>query len=499
MKKPMSGAWASWINLPRINLPRINVPWTNCKNTTLRRLLLSMLFLAQPVLAGDWFETFKDSATPAELHQMLYAMPKGGDLHLHLGGSVFSEWYYKHALAQEEYGYTYYAKQQINNCAGAAEENRPVPYLMLHHTVDHLAYAELSACEQSEYVPLAQLSEAQKQRWLNSIRLDKPHEGRDEFFEQQWNRLDSLSRNPYLIAEVLVENMRAFGAEGLTYIEPQVPIFGFVTAAGEALTPDQVLGIYTARLAEDDAVATGVEVRMQVSLLRFLPNAEEVLQVLYKFVHKHPQVVAVNMVGREDNDKGYPLRFLTTLRELRKTHSGVRLSIHAGEVDEPNYHIRDTLLLGAERIGHGVNLITDPDTLRSMRYGPYMVEINLISNLLLEYVNDYSEHPFPEYLRLGVPVALSTDDRGMWDSTMTDEFFVAVTEFDLSWEEVVKLSRNSLQYSFLEEAKKAELLKEFDKRIDKFARQVMRKGAQAYSATPAPRRGFICRQYELCP
>ena len=54
------------------------------------------------------------------------------------------------------------------------------------------------------------------------------------------------------------------------------------------------------------------------------------------------------------------------------------------------------------------------------------MEINLISNLLLEYVSDYDAHPFPEYLRTGIPVALSTDDRGMWDSTMTDEFFVAV-------------------------------------------------------------------------
>ena len=56
--------------------------------------------------------------------------------------------------------------------------------------------------------------------------------------------------------------------------------------------------------------------------------------------------VAVNMVGREDNDKGYPRRFLKTLRELRQRYSGVRLSIHAGEVDEPNSHVRDTLLLG---------------------------------------------------------------------------------------------------------------------------------------------------------
>lgn len=449
--------------------------------------------------AQDWFEDFKSSASPAQLHQFLYLMPKGGDLHLHLGGSVFAEWYYRHAVAQAENGYHYYVKLRINNCPGAAEENRRIPYLLLHTVVDQLRYPQLSECEQGEYVPIEELTEDDKRRWLNSLRLDKDFEGRTEFFERHWPRLGDLGRNPYLVAEVLVENMRAYGEEGVVYIEPQIPIFGFATASGEPLSPDQALGIYTARMAEDDAQATGVEVRMQVSLLRFLPNAEEVLRVLYAYAHKHPRVVAVNMVGREDNDKGYPLRFLQTLRDLRRTHSGVHLSIHAGEVDEPNYHVRDTLLLGAERIGHGVNLITDPDTMRLMRYGPYLIEINLISNLLLEYVNDYSEHPFPEYLRLGIPVALSTDDRGMWDSTMTDEFFVAVTEFDLTWDEVVGLSRNSLRYSFIEDEHKSRLLKSLDKRIQRFERNFRREGAAMLDGADAPRRGFVCRNYEVCP
>jgi adenosine deaminase CECR1 len=198
--------------------------------------------------------------------------------------------------------------------------------------------------------------------------------------------------------------------------------------------------------------------RFQEAILRFLPNAEESLETTYKIVAENEDWVAVNMVGREDDDKGHPLRFLETLRKLRQQYHGVKLSIHAGEVDEPNFHIRDTLLLGADRIGHGVNLIKDPQTLREMRHGPYLVEVNLISNLLLEYVDDYSQHPFPEYLRIGVPVALSTDDRGMWDSTMTDEFYVAVREFNLSWTEIKLLSRNSISFAFLPEDVKNELL-----------------------------------------
>jgi len=134
-----------------------------------------------------------------------------------------------------------------------------------------------------------------------------------------------------------------------------------------------------------------------------------------------------------------------------------------------------------------------------MRNGPYLIEINLISNLLLEYIDEYSQHPFPEFLRVGIPVALSTDDRGMWDSTMTDEFFVAVTEFDLSWEEVKRLSRNSLRYSFLEEERKADLLAMYERRIRQFERTAERKGVAAFTEPVAPRRGFVCRQYQLCP
>ena len=213
--------------------------------------------------------------------------------------------------------------------------------------------------------------------------------------------------------------MRAFGAEGITYLEPQIAVAGFRDPDGNPIPPGTVADIIRERLAQKDALATGVTVRLQLPILRFLPNAEDILRFTYQFVHDNSDIfVAVNMVGREDNDKGYPLRFLETLRELRRQYGGVRLSIHAGEVDEPNRHVRDTLLLGADRIGHGVNLITDNDTMLLMRHGPYLVEINLISNLLLEYVYVFAEHPFPEYLRTGIPVALSSDDRGMWESTI---------------------------------------------------------------------------------
>lgn len=449
--------------------------------------------------AATWFEEFKQVASDEELYRFLYAMPKGGDLHNHLSGSIRSEWLYDMAIEQEARGYRYYTRVRINNCRPYGDNAfGESPYLLLFVTIQASRYEQLNDCEKSEYLALSDLSPKQKDAWLNSLRLDKPYEGRDEFFETHWQRMGDLYFNPYIAADALVKNMQTFADEGLLYLESMIGVLGFITPTGEPIEPDAVADIYRQRLQDSDAKETGVALRLQVAILRFLPDAEEHLRYLYEFVARNDDLfVSVNMVGREDNDKGHPARFLDTLRDLRRRHHNVRLSIHAGEVDEPNSHIRDTLLLGADRIGHGVNLITDPDTMLLMRHGPYLVEINLISNLLLEYMSTFEEHPFPEYLRTGIPVALSTDDRGMWDSNLTDEFFVAVKTFNLSWAELLQLSRNSLLHSFMPDAEKAALIQRFGVNVARFTQQLREDPTGALSMQ-AVSYGFVCRQYELC-
>jgi adenosine deaminase CECR1 len=139
-------------------------------------------------------------------------------------------------------------------------------------------------------------------------------------------------------------------------------------------------------------------------------------------------------------------------------------------MDGPDAHVRDTLLLGASRIGHGTNLIHDPDTLLLLQQTRrVLVEVSLISNRLLGYAPDLTRHPFPEYLRTGVPVCLNTDDRGMWDSNLTDEYYSAVTLYRLSWDEIVQLGRNSLTFAFAAADVKAKLLADYEGRVAAFA------------------------------
>lgn len=467
-------------------------------------LLLAILLCASPSYLGaqesdKWFENFKSNNTDEQLYRLLYAMPKGGDLHNHLTGSNFVEWWDELANDKSKNGgYQYYIKTALKHCAGyGLDQFGGSPSLLLFVAIQFSTYTSLSACQQSEYTKIQALTNKQKQAWHNSIWLDKTHEGRDEFFQTHWQRLNQLTANPHIIAEMLVKNMQAFGEEGLLYLETQVSASNFLDPNGKSIPKQEVVNIYRKRLAQKDAKETGVTVRLQKAVLRFLPNAEEILEENYKFVNNNRDLyVGLNAVGREDNDKGYPLRFLPVLRKLRNTHPQVKLSFHAGEVDKPNFNVRDTLLLGADRIGHGLNLISDPNSMLLMRHNHYLIETNLISNLKLNYVSSYAEHPFPEYLRIGIPVALSTDDRGMWDSNMTDEFFVAVKEFNLTWSEIRLLSQNSLSYSFLPKAEKQALLKLFNSKMATFTQGLKEDGK--FDLKSIQTRHFICNNYAIC-
>ena len=254
----------------------------------MNKIVAVILLLASQCAVANWFDDIKKSGSAKDLYRVLYYMPKGGDLHNHLSGSNFSEWWYELALAQRERGYQYYTKIRIENCIAYGDNQfGRAPYYLMFRNIMAVHYENLSDCEKREYKLLENLNEEEQAGWLASIRLDKPFEGREEFFRTHWPRLNALTWNPWIQAETLYLNMQAFGAEGLTYLEPQIAVRGFLGPDGTSITPEQTVDILRQRIQEEDALATGVTVRMQISILRFLPTAEENLREVYKFVHDH--------------------------------------------------------------------------------------------------------------------------------------------------------------------------------------------------------------------
>jgi adenosine deaminase CECR1 len=426
-------------------------------------ILLACATLARPADFAAQFEQIRNTATPAQLYALLYDLPKGGDLHHHFTLSHRPADLLKAATSLKNN--RYFTRVRFANCPDATDT-------LLFRTIQQSTYNALRDCVKPEFQALDSLTQKQQEDWTSALILDKPGEGRNEFFELIVARLTEPARDPELSAALLDRLLERYSREGLTYLETQAHPLNFQDAEGKPVPSDIGANAFRKTLAKPQVKRLGVETRFLTTAIRFAPNAEQTIARLYDFIdHNRDLWVGLNLAGREDNGKGYPLRFVDTFRQMRRQYSGIHLSIHGGELDNPGPEVRQTLFLGAERIGHGLNLITDPDTMLLMRNGPYLVESALVSNRLLEYTPDLSKHPFIEYLRQGIPVCLNTDDAGVWDSNLTDEYFTAVTTFKLTWKEVVQLGRNSLQYSFADAKTKTRLLEEYDRRVHDFERR----------------------------
>ncbi len=132
-------------------------------------------------------------------------------------------------------------------------------------------------------------------------------------------------------------------------------------------------------------------------------------------------------------------------------------TMHAGEIGDVR-NPRDAMIMGAERLGHGVNLAKDPVALEYAAKIHEPVEINLSSNLRLTDVASIPEHPFLNYLRLGLPVSLSTDDEGIFGIDIDHECEVAVEQSDITYAEFKQMAFNSISTSFASDPDKKALL-----------------------------------------
>jgi len=56
-----------------------------------------------------------------------------------------------------------------------------------------------------------------KQAWISSLILDKPGEGRNEFFEVMGQRRGELLRDPNVAMDLLLKQMQLIGSQSMRY------------------------------------------------------------------------------------------------------------------------------------------------------------------------------------------------------------------------------------------------------------------------------------------
>ena len=118
--------------------------------------------------------------------------------------------------------------------------------------------------------------------------------------------------------------------------------------------------------------------------------------------------------------------------------------------------------MGAERIGHGIQSINDPQVLSLLISHGTMLEVCPSSNVLCNGVPNMKSHPVRKLFDLGVKVCVNTDDPGVFHGvTMPSEMQNLALYHQFSLQELRLINRQALQASFISEDKKLALMKKF--------------------------------------
>lgn len=165
-----------------------------------------------------------------------------------------------------------------------------------------------------------------------------------------------------------------------------------------------------------------------------------------EFYLKHQaRFVGLDLAGPEVD---YPCRlFEASFSKARK--KGSRITVHAGEASGPENIWEAIECLGAQRIGHGIAAIQDPQLMEHLAKYRICLEMCPTSNWLTQAVPSLAEHPLPRVLRAGVPVCINTDDPAVFGVTLPHEFQVCREQMGLTESEIALTRKHASEASFL--------------------------------------------------
>jgi hypothetical protein len=402
----------------------------------------------------------------------LREMPKGGDLHNHLSGSIYAESLIDFAVDD-------------GLCVDRTTAVLIAP--PCDASCDKFTSKPAVSCSYGDHILYNTMIDAWSMRNWNA----GEESGHDHFFAT-FDKFGLASHNH--TGDMLAEAASQAAADHLQFLElmhtadgGQASQLGAQIAWDEQLPKlrekllaagiKDIAAVTSKKLTEDEdrmrsrlkcgtpeaRAGCEVTVRYLYQVLRGLPREQVFAQILlgFELASTDPRFVGLNLVMPEDwyvpmHDFELHMKMLSYLHEF---YPKVHISLHAGELASGlvpakglTFHIRESVERAhAERIGHGVDVMNEHDPLgllREMAERNVLVEICLTSNDVILGVKG-DEHPLPMYMKYGVPVALATDDEGVSRSDLTHEYLRAVEEYAISYKDLKRMARNSLEHSFL--------------------------------------------------
>lgn len=269
-------------------------------------------------------------------------------------------------------------------------------------------------------------------------------------FLSKFKILRQFYQSPEMVRRLAYETVADAAADNIHYMELRFSPQALSKARGFSFgdVTDWVIEA-TNQAAQDFDIKVG----LIVTIVRHdpLPLARQVAETAFE---RHDKgIVGLDLAGDEIRFPMTPFKDLFV--EAKKL--GMGITIHAGEwagADTVDEAVKE---LGADRLGHGVRAVENSRTIRLLKERSVALEVCLTSNIQTGVVMSIDHHPLVDLLDLGLLATLNADDPSISDSTLTDEFQLAVDKLNLGYAELRRMTLNAASAAFLPDVERRQL------------------------------------------
>jgi adenosine deaminase/aminodeoxyfutalosine deaminase len=258
--------------------------------------------------------------------------------------------------------------------------------------------------------------------------------------------------------ELITYNMvRALAAQGVVHAEVYIS-FGIIYYWKKTEVEPFVAAIERGRIRAE--AEFGTTLLWIVDAVRHFPieDAARVFRKAAELRRQYPSIVGIGIGG--DEARGPASQFHALYAEARD--AGLRLTAHAGEsggpIDGPA-SIWAAINIGAERLGHALAAIHDPELMQVLAERQIPLELNITSNIRTGCCPSFDAHPVRAYFDSGLMVTLNSDDPPMFGANLLDEYILAHSHYAFTQDQLRELAANAVEASFLPPTQKLNLLR----------------------------------------
>jgi adenosine deaminase len=188
--------------------------------------------------------------------------------------------------------------------------------------------------------------------------------------------------------------------------------------------------------------------------LRHNDPEESLIAAELAVAFKNKGIVGFDLAGAE---KDFPARNHKDAFDLI-IKNNINTTVHAGEAYGPESIHQALHHISANRIGHGTRLRENGDLLNYVNDHRIPLEMCITSNVQTKAVDMVEHHPIKFYFDYGLRVTINTDNRLVSDTTLTDEYMLAIEKFGFTPDELKYLVLNGFKSAFLPYAQKVEMV-----------------------------------------